>query len=64
MTVIGPITYDAVSLWRDAYIEWEEEEQLDWLIRYWERARRAGCRWRPTSAISTAISSGWACSAT
>ncbi|CAG9169932.1 aminoglycoside phosphotransferase family protein [Cupriavidus pampae] len=40
--VIGPITYDAVSLWRDAYIEWEEEQQLDWLIRYWERARAAG----------------------
>ena len=40
--VIGPITYDAVSLWRDAYIEWEEEQQLDWLIRYWERARTAG----------------------
>jgi aminoglycoside/choline kinase family phosphotransferase len=40
--VIGPITYDAVSLWRDAYIEWEEEQQLDWLIRYWERARKAG----------------------
>ncbi|WP_423194850.1 MULTISPECIES: aminoglycoside phosphotransferase family protein [unclassified Cupriavidus] len=40
--VIGPITYDAVSLWRDAYIEWDEERQLDWLIRYWERARKAG----------------------
>ncbi|MFJ5380515.1 aminoglycoside phosphotransferase family protein [Cupriavidus sp. CER94] len=40
--VIGPITYDAVSLWRDAYIEWEEEQQLDWLIRYWEQARKAG----------------------
>jgi aminoglycoside/choline kinase family phosphotransferase len=40
--VIGPITYDAVSLWRDAYIEWDEEQQLDWLIRYWERARKAG----------------------
>lgn len=40
--VLGPVTYDAVSLWRDAYIEWEEEEQLDWLIRYWERARKAG----------------------
>ncbi|MBY4898906.1 aminoglycoside phosphotransferase family protein [Cupriavidus sp. AU9028] len=40
--VIGPITYDAVSLWRDAYIEWDEELQLDWLIRYWERARKAG----------------------
>lgn len=39
--VIGPITYDAVSLWRDAYIEWDEEQQLDWLIRYWERARKA-----------------------
>lgn len=40
--VIGPITYDAVSLWRDAYIEWDEEVQLDWLIRYWEQARKAG----------------------
>ncbi|MBV8270787.1 MAG: phosphotransferase [Cupriavidus sp.] len=40
--VIGPITYDAVSLWRDAYIEWDEEQQLDWLIRYWEQARKAG----------------------
>jgi len=40
--VLGPITYDAVSLWRDAYIEWDEERQLDWLIRYWERARKAG----------------------
>jgi len=40
--VIGPATYDAVSLWRDAYIEWDEEQQLDWLIRYWERARKAG----------------------
>lgn len=39
--VAGPITYDAVSLWRDAYIEWDEEQQLDWLIRYWERARKA-----------------------
>ena len=40
--VIGPITYDLVSLLRDAYIDWPEEQQLDWAIRYWERARRAG----------------------
>ena len=38
--VYGPITYDLVSLLRDAYVEWNEERQLDWAIRYWERARR------------------------
>jgi len=40
--VYGPITYDLVSLFRDAYIRWEEAEILDWLIRYWEKARAAG----------------------
>ncbi len=25
--VYGPITYDLVSLLRDAYIEWDEEQQ-------------------------------------
>lgn len=40
--VFGPISYDLVSLFRDAYIEWEEEQVLDWLIRYWEKARKAG----------------------
>ncbi|HSS70721.1 MAG TPA: phosphotransferase [Casimicrobiaceae bacterium] len=39
--VYGPITYDLVSLLRDAYIEWDEERQLDWAARYWERARDA-----------------------
>ena len=38
----GPITYDIVSLLRDAYIEWTEEEVLDFLIEYWEMARAAG----------------------
>ncbi|MFN0162948.1 MAG: aminoglycoside phosphotransferase family protein [Burkholderiales bacterium] len=40
--VAGPITYDLVSLLKDAYIEWEEERVLDWSIRYWEAARAAG----------------------
>lgn len=40
--VYGPITYDLVSLLRDAYIAWDEALQLDWSIRYWEHARRAG----------------------
>jgi N-acetylmuramate 1-kinase len=40
--VIGPITYDLVSLLRDAYISWDESRQIDWAVRYWERARDAG----------------------
>ncbi|HEU5178464.1 MAG TPA: phosphotransferase, partial [Burkholderiales bacterium] len=40
--VIGPITYDVVSLLRDAFISWEEERVLDWAARYWEKAKRAG----------------------
>ncbi len=40
--VYGPITYDLVSLLRDAYVQWDEEMVLDWAIRYWERAKRAG----------------------
>ena len=40
--VYGPITYDLVSLYRDAYIDWEEEQELDFVIRYWEMARKAG----------------------
>ena len=40
--VYGPITYDLVSLLRDAYIEWEEERVIDWCVRYWELARKSG----------------------
>lgn len=40
--VHGPISYDLVSLLKDAYIEWEEEQALDWLARYWEKAKKAG----------------------
>jgi len=40
--VYGPITYDLASLFKDAYIKWEEAETIDWLIRYWENARKAG----------------------
>jgi hypothetical protein len=40
--VIGPVTYDVVSLFRDAFVSWPEERVLDWTIRYWEKARRAG----------------------
>ncbi|MCB1967142.1 MAG: phosphotransferase [Candidatus Accumulibacter sp.] len=40
--VCGPLTYDVVSLYRDAYIAWPEQQELDFVIRYWEAARRAG----------------------
>ena len=40
--VYGPISYDLVSLFKDAYIDWDEEQVLDWLIRYWQDAKRAG----------------------
>jgi hypothetical protein len=39
--VYGPITYDLVSIYKDAYIQWNEERVLDWLVRYWEAARQA-----------------------
>lgn len=39
--VYGPITYDVASLFRDAFVSWPEERELDWVIRYWERAKKA-----------------------
>jgi N-acetylmuramate 1-kinase len=40
--VRGPATYDIASLLRDAFISWDEEREIDWAARHWERARRAG----------------------
>ncbi len=40
--VYGPIAYDVVSLFRDAFISWEEDQEIDWVVRYWEKARAAG----------------------
>ncbi|TDR80333.1 N-acetylmuramate/N-acetylglucosamine kinase AmgK [Paludibacterium purpuratum] len=40
--VYGPITYDLVSLLRDAFVEFDEELVLDIVVRYWEKARKAG----------------------
>lgn len=40
--VYGPITYDLVSLLKDAYISWDEEQIIDWLARYWQVAKKQG----------------------
>lgn len=40
--VLGAITYDLVSLLKDAYISWDEEQIIDWSVRYWQAARKQG----------------------
>jgi aminoglycoside/choline kinase family phosphotransferase len=40
--VYGPVTYDLASLLRDAYIQWDEEFVLDWVVRYWQSAKKVG----------------------
>lgn len=40
--VAGPLSYDIASLVFDARTTWQEPQQLDWMIRYWEKARAAG----------------------
>lgn len=37
--VFGPITYDLVSLFKDAYINWEESRIKAWCVQYWEKAK-------------------------
>ncbi|MBL8347241.1 MAG: phosphotransferase [Rubrivivax sp.] len=37
----GAISYDLASLLRDAFISWDEAQEIDWAVRYWEAARRA-----------------------
>lgn len=40
--VLGPISYDPVCLFRDAFLSWPEPRVLDWLEGYRRRAVEAG----------------------
>ena len=40
--VIGPITYDLVSLLRDCYIAWPNRQVEQWMTRYYQRLLQAG----------------------
>src|SRR5690606_18517098 len=40
--VAGPIAYDVVSLFKDAFLSWPLERVDGWLARYHERATAAG----------------------
>lgn len=40
--VIGPITYDLVSLLRDCYIRWPQQNVGNWMAQYYQRLAQAG----------------------
>ncbi|MFB1487525.1 MULTISPECIES: aminoglycoside phosphotransferase family protein [unclassified Thiocapsa] len=40
--VVGPVTYDLVSLLRDCYIAWPDEQVTDWASGYFHLARQRG----------------------
>lgn len=40
--VMGPFTYDLVSLLRDCYIQWPAEKVERWALQYFEKAHDAG----------------------
>ncbi|MFV8569882.1 aminoglycoside phosphotransferase family protein [Marinobacter sp. SBS5] len=40
--VIGPVTYDAVSLLKDCYVRWPEEKIVEWLEHYRVASLNAG----------------------
>jgi aminoglycoside/choline kinase family phosphotransferase len=40
--VCGPITYDVASMLRDAFHSWDEAQEVDWAVRHWQAARKAG----------------------
>jgi aminoglycoside/choline kinase family phosphotransferase len=40
--VTGPISYDVVSLFRDAFISWDNARVLEWVRLYFDRAQAIG----------------------
>lgn len=40
--VLGPVTYDIASVLRDAFHSWDETQEIDWAVRWWQQARAAG----------------------
>jgi len=40
--VVGPVSYDVTSLFKDAFISWPEEQVSDWLKQYWCSAKEQG----------------------
>jgi aminoglycoside/choline kinase family phosphotransferase len=40
--VYGPVSYDPICLFKDAFISWPDETVQGWLTQYWEKAGEAG----------------------
>lgn len=40
--VYGPISYDPICLFKDAFVSWPEERVTQWLRQYWQRAGALG----------------------
>ena len=40
--VLGPVSYDITSLFKDAFISWPEGQVQIWLQQYWDKARANG----------------------
>jgi len=40
--VLGPVSYDITSLFKDAFLSWPEAQVQAWLEGYWHKARAAG----------------------
>ena len=40
--VVGPVTYDPVSLLKDCYIRWPRDQQLTWLDAYYDQVQSLG----------------------
>ncbi len=40
--VAGPIAYDPVCLFRDAFLSWPVDKVSEWLTQYWRKGRQAG----------------------
>jgi len=41
--VVGPISYDLVSLYRDCYIDWPDEKVYAWLDDFLQQRKERGC---------------------
>lgn len=58
--VVGPVTYDIASLLRDAFHSWDEPQEIDWAVRWWQQARGTGVLGEPGEApLATDFGECW-----
>jgi aminoglycoside/choline kinase family phosphotransferase len=58
--VVGPVTYDIASLLRDAFHSWDEPQEIDWAVRWWQQARGTGVLGEPgEAALATDFGECW-----